>query len=332
MITDKCVAAEDFDRDVDACRNALFLTDSQVDRESLMSRKGTRAAGTCEWITQNENYMSWLHGGTRLLWISGGPGKGKTMLSIFLTEELERMTRDMKDAGVAFCFCSHQDEKRNTAEAILRGLLYQIITKRSSLVKHVLPYLDAEDKSQQTLSSLETLWVIFRRLVYDPGLGTMFCVLDGLDECDQATLTVLVPKIVNIFLPENSRAPTGAFKLVIVSRDILGLQGCPRVNLDYENDERVGSDIERFVLVKVKELSRIEGFNEEFRTGVQEALLKRSQGTFLWIGFVMIELSQKRTCTEVLETLSNLPSGLPAMYNRMLLQIERKRRHSSSMI
>jgi hypothetical protein len=51
-----------------------------------------------------------------LLWISGGPGKGKTMLSIFLTEELEKM----ENAELLFYFCNHQDEERNIAVAVLQ--------------------------------------------------------------------------------------------------------------------------------------------------------------------------------------------------------------------
>ncbi|KAJ4350309.1 uncharacterized protein N0V89_008930 [Didymosphaeria variabile] len=41
-----------------ACRDALFLTDPYVDRESVISAKGTRVAGTCEWITRNERYRA----------------------------------------------------------------------------------------------------------------------------------------------------------------------------------------------------------------------------------------------------------------------------------
>src|ERR1700712_2856456 len=76
-----------------ACRNELYLTDPHTDRESLISAKGHRARGTCEWIRDNENYQSWLSGSSQLLWILGGPGKGKTMMSIFLTEELERLSK-----------------------------------------------------------------------------------------------------------------------------------------------------------------------------------------------------------------------------------------------
>ncbi|PZD29771.1 hypothetical protein A1F96_04895 [Pyrenophora tritici-repentis] len=178
-----------------ACRNALRLTDPHVDREGIISAKGSRVVGTCEWITHNASYRAWLNrdgdgnssnnDNTRLLWISGGPGKGKTMLSVFLTEELERHTARADDADLAFFFCSAQGEKRNTAIAVLRGLVHQIINKRSQLIKHALPYFKTTDRTQQTLSSLETLWIIFSKLVADVELGTLFCVLDGLDECEE---------------------------------------------------------------------------------------------------------------------------------------------------
>jgi hypothetical protein len=52
-------------------------------------------------------------------------------MSIFLTEELEKITQHMEDAELLFYFCSYQDEKRNNTVAILRGLVHQIITRRS---------------------------------------------------------------------------------------------------------------------------------------------------------------------------------------------------------
>ncbi|RFU32974.1 hypothetical protein B7463_g3376, partial [Scytalidium lignicola] len=321
-----------FNQGVSACQNALFLTDPDVDRESLISTKGTRVAGTCEWIRQNENYQSWLYGTPRLLWISGDPGKGKTMLSIFLTQDLEQVTQNMEQAGLIFYFCSNQDEKRNTAVAVLRGLLYQIIAKRPNLLKHVLPHLETPAKAQQTLSSLETLWIIFRRVIQNVDLGPIFCVLDGLDECDEESLRVLVPKIVELLSAEMSQPASIMFKMAIISRNIPGLQSCLQVKLEPDNEERVANDIERFISARVEELSRIKGFNDEFRATVYKTLLERSEGTFLWVGFIMNELSQKMTCSEVLETLEDLPKGLSPIYSRMLLQINSRRRQTSAKI
>jgi hypothetical protein len=68
-----------------------------------------------------------------------------------------------------------------------------------------LPYFETPERTQQTLSSLEILWVIFRRLVQEPDLGTIFCVLDGLDECEDETLGVLVRKIANNLSPKSSQ-------------------------------------------------------------------------------------------------------------------------------
>jgi ankyrin repeat protein len=294
-----------------------------VVRESLRSVKGKRVEGTCEWIRNNDTYQSWLHGDTHLLWISGGPGKGKTMLSIFLTEELE------KDSGITtlFFFTNNQDDKRNTAITILRGLLYQIITKCPNLTKqHVLPYFETPEKTQDTLSSLETLWLIFKKLLQDPKLGPTFCVLDGLDECEEDSSRILIAKLTDFFSQQNLRSIDKSIKLVIVSRVLQDLKGTAQIRLDPDHDENVTSDIERFISTRVEELSHIEGFDEKFRVTVESTLLERADGTFLWVGFVMNELSQKKTCTEIEEALSAIPKGLDAIYDRMLLQIESDRR------
>jgi hypothetical protein len=313
----------------------------------VISAKGTRVAGTCEWITQNESYRAWLNSvgdgdgngdgnsNLRLLWISGGPGKGKTMLSIFLTEELERHTTDKKDAQLVF-FCSAQDEEHNTGVAVLRGLVHQIIAKRPQLVKHALPYFETPEKTQQTLLSLETLWIIFSKLIIDAELGTMFCVLDGLDECHEDTLRSLVPRIIDLLSCQGSTQGSTrtmiAFKLAIVSRKIPGLHKCIRVQLDPDNNEKVASDIERVISARVNELSHIPGFDDALRRTVQTALLQRAEGTFLWVGFAVHELLQKRTCSEVLGVLENLPTGLPAYYSRMLQDIPAEQRQTSSSI
>lgn len=60
-----------------------------VDRDMLLTAKGQKVEGTCEWIQMDNEYQSLLRGDTRLLWICGGPGKGKTMLSISSRRSLE---------------------------------------------------------------------------------------------------------------------------------------------------------------------------------------------------------------------------------------------------
>jgi hypothetical protein len=109
----------------------------------------------------------------------------------------------------------------------------------------------------------------------------MFYMLDGLDECDESTLRVLLPRLVSLLTENTLFLANSMFKLAIVSRDIPSLQCSTRVKLDPDNDEKVVGDIKLFVYTRVAELSRIEGFNNEFQAYVQTALLEGAKGTFL---------------------------------------------------
>ena len=86
-----------------------------------------QVVGTCEWISQLHQYQCWLGGDGRLLWICGEPGKGKTVLSLSITEQLVKIAADSEGSTqVLYYFCNFDDERRNKAVAVLRGLIYQL--------------------------------------------------------------------------------------------------------------------------------------------------------------------------------------------------------------
>ncbi|KAL7936392.1 ankyrin repeat-containing domain protein [Trichoderma chlorosporum] len=312
------------------CRDKLLLKDPFIDRKTLIIEKGKRTSGTCEWIKENEAYKSWLSGDTQCLWINGGPGKGKTMLSIFLTEELESSYSQDK---LLFFFCTNGDNDRNNATAVLRGLAYQLLTKYSSLSKHISSYFESEKTTTNTLSSPVTLWMMFEKLLQAPELGTIFCVLDGLDECDEGSIEILVKHFRDLYSQTgHAGGITPKLKLAIVSRKVHGLDLFSQVRLDPDNDDHISDDIKQFVIASTQKLSHLSGFNDGVRKDIESALLNRSEGTFLWVSFVMYELLKSTTCTEAKDVLNALPQGLPAMYGRMLEKIKSSQRRIMSSI
>lgn len=243
---------------------------------------------------------------------------GKTMLSIFITEEIEEFTRGPTDSEALFYFCSNQDDKRNSAVSIFRSLICQMLTKRPSLFAEIESYFDDPAKAQAALSSPHVLWSICSTLLHanrDP----VFCVLDGLDECDDKSARLIVECLRQYFFPSTLNVN---FQLVIVSRKVPGLEIFPHVRLDPDNNDHVSSDIENFISERVSRLQTVPGFHD-IQEHVKKTLLERAEGTFLWVGFVMTELQKKVTCTQIMEALDSIPSGLPEIYSRILLRIER---------
>ena len=316
--------------EADACMSALFLTDPKTDREQLIQAKGSRVNGTCEWIKSHKLYKSWLHSRSQLLWLSGGPGKGKTMLSIFLAEELERTVNQSQDMLFLQYFCDSKDEKRKTAITIIRGLIFQLLKSQRKLFDHILPSFKIQKESLFAGSSFETLWKIFEMMIHEPILSTTYCVLDGLDECDEALLEVLLRKIAALFSAKTNKSSICHLRLIVVSRDLPEfipelLSSVPQIGLDPDADTEINNEIYRFIEVKVDELSVYIQYPKPLCVHVKKVFRERAQGTFLWVGIVAKVLKRYKA-TEVEIALDLFPPGLDELYARMLLQIDIDRR------
>jgi Cdc6-like AAA superfamily ATPase len=162
-------------------RKTLFLTSPEIDRENLIDIKEGRVSNTCEWIRTTKEYEAFLEGTHRMLWVWGEPGKGKTMLSIFLSQELEQKSK----TKTIYFFCRAEHEKRNTAIAVLRGLLWHLTGIYPELVRVLRK--NCEPAVKDALSSRETLWASFKGLIAVIQSERLYCVIDGLDECDESS-------------------------------------------------------------------------------------------------------------------------------------------------
>jgi hypothetical protein len=258
-------------------------------------------------------YESWLQDNPDLLWICGGPGKGKTVMSIFLTQVLEHQNRD----DIIYYFCNSEDDRNSTSSAILRALIWQIMAKRPGLASLVLPYFQSPERDQGVLSTPGTLFEIFVKLAQDDMMAPMYCLIDGLDECEPDSIRWIASRLAGLY------RGTQVIKMhiCVVSRDILELRPSRQILLDPDNNDKVDTDVATFTSLKMKDLTRRHNLSEDISLRIQAQLLYKAEGTFLWIGYAVHELLNKATTMQVLEALEEMPAALPALYSRMIRNI-----------
>lgn len=142
---------------------------------------------------------------SQLLWISGRALLGKTMLSLFLLQEIEggAAHRQNPPAVVLFYFVDQRSTKRNTAVSILRGLIWMLIKARPLLMATLLEEFVIQGADLFSQTSLEALWRIFAAMLRDPGTGKVYCVIDGLNECQEDSLKPFLRKVTRFFDEEH---------------------------------------------------------------------------------------------------------------------------------
>ncbi|KAF4976377.1 hypothetical protein FZEAL_6953 [Fusarium zealandicum] len=300
------------------CLRELFVTDPTSDRDAIITAKGDRTAGTCEWIMSTDEYKAWGRSQPGLLWISGPPGKGKTFISIFLTQNLET---DVVRSGstLIYFFCDNQTSTRNTATNILRGLMYQLIQQHNQLLSLVLQQWKVQQDNLFKDNAFESLWRIFDAMLSSLGDTPIFAVLDALDECNETSLTQLLHKLNSIF--GSHKRGRHRLSIVILSRRHPtclpeALSAFPHVQIDDKLH-----DIELYIVERVRQIGvKKDIIGLPLLHHIEGVFRERSGRTFLWVSLMAADL-EKKLVTELESSLESLPRGLDAVYGRILAQI-----------
>jgi hypothetical protein len=173
---------ETFDEAEARCLADLCVTGPRHDKKRIETAKGGLLKDSYRWVLGNAQFQQW-HGGedNQLLWIKGDPRKGKTMLLCGIIDEL-RMSAP--SCLLSFFFCQATDSRINNATAVLRGLIYLLVSQQPALISHVREQYDLAGRSTfEGTNAWVALWEIFTAILQDPVLRTTYLIIDALDEC-----------------------------------------------------------------------------------------------------------------------------------------------------
>jgi ankyrin repeat protein len=299
------------------CIRSLYLADYATKLDEIPARE----PGTCEWALCHRNLREWADiGRSALLWLSGNPGCGKTVISSFLIESFRK-----SNDKVVYFICDNKHADFRTKESILGSLLHQLLVSNPILVRHATAHY--KYKKESIATSAATLWTIFEDILRGEDIATVYCILDALDECEDETRKWILRKLSRLFSvrPDGRAHGSRHLKMVITSRpweDIaLGLSGASKIRLRTEDEANINHDIRLFVKKQVEPLAERRGYTTHQRETVIKTLVEKANGMFLWVSLIIDDLERTPICN-IERRLQELPNTLHRLYEKILARVD----------
>nr|CEG04908.1 unnamed protein product [Fusarium clavum] len=296
------------------CLKDLHLTDPRDDKKRIEHTKGGLLKDAYLWILDHADFQQFRDDPqSRLLWIRGDPGKGKTMLLCGIIDELWKESANR----LSYFFCQAAVPQLSNATAVLRGLIYLLIIQQPTLISHVRErYNVAGAKLFEGINVWASLTSILADMLRDPTLENVVLVVDALDECETNRLELLD------FITKSSSTHA---KWIVSSRNWLDIEKkldntTQKVTLPLEsNEDSISKAVHSYIHHKVGQLASEKCYNENLQVAVQEYLISNANGTFLWVALVCEELANPKVRKRhTIVKLKSFPPGLDSLYERMM--------------
>ncbi|SCV39827.1 related to vegetatible incompatibility protein HET-E-1 [Fusarium fujikuroi] len=302
------------------CLAALLVTDPRIDKKRIQGQKGDPLRESYEWILKSDAYSKLLNdSSSRVLWINGPPGKGKTMLLCGIIDELEKSLRPI---SFFLCQTNVKEEDLSSDIAVMRGLIYVLLEHQPSLIYLIRRSYDKQkDRLFNSINSSELLMDILTCMLQSPSLRDTILLVDALDECN-----INRSKLTNLIVGLSNSCST---KWIVSSREwpeirqeLADATGLISLNLDQEH-ESVSQAVKSYISNKVDDLAKRKWKNDqELKEKVFDYMQSHADDTFLWVALACERLDNSGISKRlVMEELEKFPTSLTALYQAMMNRI-----------
>ena len=302
-----------------------LASDYKSDKDSISAR----VPGTCEWFFEDERFLKWRDSkDSRLLWVSAGPGCGKSVLSRSLIDE-RRVCNNTMTSTVCYFFFKDGEKHRMRGANALSAILHQLF-ENTALVSYALP--SARSYGKKLRDAFSELWGILIKCAHDSEAGEIICVVDALDECEKDARSQLLEKLVLIFAQEEAlKSSSSKLKFLVTSRPYDDLEekfqplSGVSTYMRFDGDDKSQSISREINLVIDHETPRIaRGFSDEDCKRLSDRLKGMNNRTYLWL-FLTINIitgsrSKYSKLSSIESVLSDLPSTVSDAYERILFR------------
>ena len=298
--------------------NALSIGEAEIFEQAERFRSIVKD-GTCSWIMHQNWFTSWLlkeDGEPHVLWISGPPGAGKSVLASYIMDAIRKQRGDNSCQYHAFGF---SDQSTRSASYLFRSLAYQAARGLSQFRVKALRMSDGFGVPFSNMSATALWEKLFRGGLFSNILSkSLYWIIDGLDESEPEAIPLIFQCLKSLDIQLR-------LKILLVSRPTTDIAMRVRL-LPLKCITHRLSALDTYDDIKLY-LEEVVGnmIPKEVVTGqrIVERFLTKATGNFLWVSLATKDLEKGWHRQSTIEqTLSGFPGEMTPWYTRMMQKIE----------
>ncbi|KAF5332805.1 hypothetical protein D9611_005252 [Ephemerocybe angulata] len=281
-------------------------------------RHSRQQHNTGTWLIATFEFGEFVKQKGIVVWATGLPGSGKTILASISVEHLEATFSGRPDVAILYAFLRYSE--KHTLLQIIAGLLSQLVSSHAVALTHILPTYQRAKKHRDELSCSEAVRAL---KVIVSLFSDTYIVIDGLDEVDDTTKDGLL------------RVLTSLQAHILVTCRPLELfmhRHTPQaLHIPVQAQTR---DIEVYVTERIREGTKLEAIlkaNPAVSDSFTRLIKEKSQGMFLLARLQMeLVLEKCTTIGSLLKALETLPTGVNDMYQVTMNRINSQSEEDAS--
>ncbi|KAF2717007.1 hypothetical protein K431DRAFT_234104, partial [Polychaeton citri CBS 116435] len=229
-------------------------------------------SGTGSWLPQHGSYSSWKSSKNSILWLTGKPGCGKTVLFSVAVEDIFLASKADTNLKVIFFYFSFSDTQKQGYYGLLSSLVVQLSRCRS-IFERLRQLYRTFYPSKPSAGNLETILLTY----FQQQNGQIVLMLDALDELpenEDSRLTVLN------WLRRIARSGSNV-RILVTSRQVneIGvlLESLGAISISVDT-ERVSADICRYVAAEIERHPTLHRLAPSIKRKIETSILGKADG------------------------------------------------------
>ncbi|ENH70495.1 Vegetative incompatibility protein HET-E-1 [Fusarium oxysporum f. sp. cubense race 1] len=261
---------------------------------------------TTTWVTNSSQWKAWLSltSETRLIWIHGLPGSGKTVLASYVIEELEMLCKPANGSVCSYYYCHYSHNQDETVPFL--SWIIGHVCRQISWIPSELKRLHDHGCEPTTTDLEEILEIVVNKL------DVLYIIIDAVDESTPREDLLLLIQTITV----DKRFEK--IRILATSRQYFDIeQSLTQISTSISmSNPMVDADIRRFVHSRLRSSNRLKRWHARFDE-IEEVLAAMAEGMFRWAECQIQAIERLRDQSKLQQLLSNLPKDLSETYIRI---------------